>query len=175
MAGASAAGLSDLKSDLGTTLPFESEAGARPGAQPKAQHMTLPRPPKQPLPPGRLTSSSFAMYMNQVATYMREFHAFNSQMVDHFRGRQVRMEQMTQQATTKAVQGFIPMVNGIGGGTFGSSGVGGLGGVNLADTASWSWMGARGDGVAWICHGATTARRITPVTRTGTSSGRRLQ
>lgn len=155
MSGSSAAGLADLKSDLGSTLPFQSGTSPAVNAPPKAQELELPHPPKLPLPPGRLTLTSYAVYMNQVTVYMREFHAFNAQIVAHFDARQAAMESMMRETSAKVEKGFLPMLNGVGGGGFGSVGMGGIGGANVAQIAAWSWMGARADDgyqkyVAWM-------------------------
>ncbi|KAI4280244.1 MAG: hypothetical protein L6R35_005945 [Caloplaca aegaea] len=84
-------GIKDLN-DLSTALPFDSKASAKPPSSPQPQKLSLPNPPKAPLAPEKLTQSSWERYMVAMRTYMSEWNAYNTKMLNHFTERQASVE-----------------------------------------------------------------------------------
>lgn len=119
LAGTSGTGIYGMKSDLASTLPFESQASpngpstmadmsaTRSGRDglPKSQQFPLPEPPKVPLAPKTLTAGSCGFYMAQLAGYMRQWQTFQQSMLAHFVARQPEMEALTFPAPGGVVHG----------------------------------------------------------------------
>jgi len=79
-----AEGLKDL-SDLGSTLPFQSQPSATLPTQPlEPQQLAIPPIPKAPEPPTQLTKQSWHIFTVAFGAYLKAFHAFNSTMLQHF-------------------------------------------------------------------------------------------
>ncbi|KAL8673651.1 MAG: hypothetical protein Q9168_001957 [Polycauliona sp. 1 TL-2023] len=78
--------------DLGTALPFESQASRQPTKPPSPQRLALPQPPKPPEAPQVLTQSSWEHYIAAMRSYMAAWNAFNTQMLAHFNERQASNE-----------------------------------------------------------------------------------
>ena len=86
-------GLGGMKDDLAIHLPFESQAAKdvnlnRPSAH--IRNLNLPRPPKAIVPPteDRLEMGNFALYVENMKVYMRDWNQFNAKIIEHFRSRQ---------------------------------------------------------------------------------------
>lgn len=77
--------------DLSSTLPFESRPAA--SAQSLApQRLALPKPPKAPEVPDKLTQSAWERYLAQMRAYMFEWNGYNKKMLAHFNDRQRDVE-----------------------------------------------------------------------------------
>ncbi|CEJ84664.1 hypothetical protein VHEMI03543 [[Torrubiella] hemipterigena] len=94
--------------DLKDNLPFESRSSAEsPAKLPKAQPLVFPQPPVAPrLPPTvavdsiKPTVAAWNQYLAEFKTYLAEWEAFNSKVVDHFSARNSRT------ATLRAAKGY---------------------------------------------------------------------
>ncbi|KAL8775580.1 MAG: hypothetical protein Q9209_000076 [Squamulea sp. 1 TL-2023] len=80
-------GIKDLN-DLNTSLPFESKASSQATKPPSPQKLALPRPPKPPLAPEKLTQSSWEHYISAMRAYMTAWNLYNTQILAHFNERQ---------------------------------------------------------------------------------------
>ncbi|KAF2493458.1 hypothetical protein BU16DRAFT_513377 [Lophium mytilinum] len=87
-------GLRDLN-DLGLSLPFNSATStAHPLKPSTVDNYGLPAMPKAPDEPVPLTKQSFGIYMQRMYTYMSAFNKFNSDILNHFRGRQESLQKL---------------------------------------------------------------------------------
>lgn len=95
----SSAGLGDFD-DLSSTLPFESRAAPSVNLEglsaslSRVKDLNLPRPPKAPIAPTEesLSPGRWIVYVNAMATYMKEWSRFNKQILEHFAIRQAQLD-----------------------------------------------------------------------------------
>lgn len=81
-------GLKNL-SDLGSTLPFQSQpSAALPTHTFEPRKLPVPPIPKAPEPPTQLTTQSWHAYSQTFGAYLKAYHAFNNTMLQHFVSRE---------------------------------------------------------------------------------------
>lgn len=111
-------GLNGLKTDLASTLPFESRPSPAHPAKPQApQPLQLPRPPKAPQPPAateRLAQAAWSAYRTHMRAYMAEWNRFNARMLAHFSARQALAERMVEGAGWMEAAGETTGGEGVG-------------------------------------------------------------
>ncbi|KAK5134585.1 hypothetical protein LTR08_006371 [Meristemomyces frigidus] len=75
--------------DLGSTLPFQSQAAVAPPTHPLSpQKLHIPSIPKAPEPPHQLTKQNWHAYSQTFGAYLKAYHAFNHTMLQHFSARE---------------------------------------------------------------------------------------
>ncbi|MCJ1376564.1 hypothetical protein MMC20_007807 [Loxospora ochrophaea] len=84
----SESGLGDIKSDLTSTLPFESQPSKGSAQAQPSQRFVPPNPPKAPQVPDKTTQVSWERYIAQMRNYMFEWNQYNAKMLDHFNSKQ---------------------------------------------------------------------------------------
>ena len=86
-------GLKDMQ-DLSSTLPFESRASITDPLTPLApRQLQLPKPPKCPPVPPKLTQTTWEQYLATMQVYMYEWNLFVDLMLAHFQERQVETKE----------------------------------------------------------------------------------
>lgn len=81
-------GLQSL-SDIGSTLPFQSQAATTlPSHISVPQSFDIPKIPAPPLEPQRLTKASWHTYAEDFGAYLKHWHIYNDTMLQHFLSRE---------------------------------------------------------------------------------------
>nr|POF15365.1 meiotically up-regulated gene 184 protein [Quercus suber] len=79
--------------DLGSTLPFKSQAAASlPEHAASQPQLRLPPMPKAPEPPTKLTKQNWQIYSQAFGAYLRAYRAFNETMLRHFATREGKLQ-----------------------------------------------------------------------------------
>ncbi|GAM89822.1 hypothetical protein ANO11243_078610 [Dothideomycetidae sp. 11243] len=100
--GSSGVGLGDLSS-LNSAVPFTSKASV---AHPSRMFSTdpapsvLPKPPREPDLPTKLSRSSWKKYTGEMADYLSAWHVFQRQLAEHTRETLERQRKLVSQGTT---------------------------------------------------------------------------
>ena len=107
-------GMDNLKNDLSSHLPFQSQASpnhpSKPAGTPGSSRADLPKPPKPPLKPQKLTQASWAYYLQQMTQYIGHWNQFNALMVSHFQNRCLQSEEMEKGPAGGMVEGWLGAV-----------------------------------------------------------------
>ncbi|KAF2480122.1 hypothetical protein BDY17DRAFT_303261 [Neohortaea acidophila] len=106
--------------DLGASLPFSSQASSTVFGEPIVpRNLAVPPLPKAPSEPQRLSRATWHSYAAAYGEYVKEFHAYNTALLQHFqeREKQVQAQMVTGMSWLEATgdtSGMLRALTGFG-------------------------------------------------------------
>ncbi|WPG99973.1 Hypothetical protein R9X50_00279700 [Acrodontium crateriforme] len=89
VSGNNGSGLKSFAADLGSNLPFQSQAASTLQNHPlEPIKLQMPPVPKAPEPPVKLSRQSWHSYTTTFGAYVQAFHVCNTRMLEHFSARE---------------------------------------------------------------------------------------
>lgn len=110
LSGATSGGINNM-ADLSSGLPFPSQPSTVPPSSsapsPTTPRLELPKPPKGPFPPLKMTQEYWNPYIVQLTAYNSAWNLFNMQMVSLIHGSTARLMEMDNGPAGGMVDGWL--------------------------------------------------------------------